>query len=492
MPVETSMYGQFQLPETPNLLSMAGQMGQVNNQMMQNQLLQNELEAQEALGGVVKAATDENGRVSYPKLLTGMSAHPKLAAQLPTYYKKMKEAELVDSQVMEQALKTTEKRSAVLGKVGQMILETPGVDRAKVVSIVAATIGRPDSGFTPGEGLNILLMAGENPEQITQQAQSLVAGALETKDFIDMNRNAIRVIDSGSTNDAIRTDPYSGAMSKVASFDKTMDPNKANEPVMYFDQNNNQRSARTGDPVFGPQIGAAQLRAQPVQEQPPVVRPVPMPTQPPPVVSPQPTVIPTNVGPALKPPVSMEMDKEITMDFEKELNKRGQTIAANKSTIDRAAELIPFASVGPGADLRRAVGEYAVASGVDDKLVNNMLGGDIAAMQELGKILLQQSVTNMVSTYGSYQQFSTQEFEAFKNNNPNLNTSEAALKYMVNKSQALIELQELEQEAYADWKKENANKPVPGAGFVPEFSKFAVKYMKQRAEESNYLPKKKE
>lgn len=444
--IDASIYGQLQAPQS-NIAQMIGQGQQIQAQGMQNKLTQMNIDAQEAMGGVLQQSIDpETGQPDFNKFMSAAAAHPKLAWAAPDIYKKLADAQLINSQVVKENLANIQNRMQIFGRVSQAALDAKPQTRGEAISIIAPLLTQ--AGMSPKETLELVTRLGQTPAEFNKQLQNIAASSLTGEQHVKANLDAIQKHDLGNTVRLTRTDPFTGQVTAVGDMTKGMTPDKANEPVQGYDASGAPTVARTGSDVFGPQIGA-QGAQQAMPQQAPGQTPAPGSS---PVTS-------------LKPPMNMEVQQDMAKKYEESLMTRRGEYPTQKLYLTEALKTLPTAGIGPGSSTMKAVAEYAKSMGVPPEVANKIAGGDLGSLQYLDKLLTVNAVGSMKQAYNSYQQYSTQQFQIFLASQPNLNTDQATAEHMLRMQLGLVRLQEIESKAYARYKQENS-----GAGKIPGYS----------------------
>lgn len=260
MPVDTSMYANA-VPPPPNPLATMGQVQGLIGSMNQNKLFQQEFAGRQAMGDVIKAATNPvTGETDWDKAMGLLSQDPRGARMLPEFAAQQMARQKTMLEMQQAAQNLAQQRfQAANAALGALLNKTDskGAPAYTAGDAYAAIADLFRTGLMDGPNAMQWLEAVPRDQtkltEFLQQAQVRALAPAERKPVTAM-------VDTGGQVNVVQTGPLPGQVASAGTIDKSMTPGEAAEPVEIFDAIT-QQMRKVPKSVFAQRAGAGGGRA---------------------------------------------------------------------------------------------------------------------------------------------------------------------------------------------------------------------------------------
>lgn len=242
-------------------LKTAGQIGSVQQIILNNKLLGQEVQSKIALGQAVTAATDPaTGRVDWDKALTGLAKDDRGSFKVPELAASIQERKLKDLQLSQEQVKAS---LAKLGPVASLSLsliggakETP-LTRENIVSAIKSNL--IDTGVLGDDDAPMITsfvgQLGDDPVKNQLVLQRLYAQTNGTVEGLNALYGPPVVTDTGGSKVITRTSPATGETAFGTVIPNTLTPQNLAQLVDVYDEATGQTKRVTLGSLLGKPVG---------------------------------------------------------------------------------------------------------------------------------------------------------------------------------------------------------------------------------------------
>lgn len=248
MPVDTSIYANA-VPPPPNPLATMGQVTQLIGGMNQNKLFAQEFAGRQAMGDVIKAATDPaTGVTDWNKAMGLLSQDPRGARMLPEFAAQQLARQKTEIEMQQAAQTLAQQRFQAANAALGALLNKKGAGPGDALSTIRdLAVG----GILPvQEALKWFDAVPRDEAQFTEFLKQAQVRAMTPAE----RKPTTQAIDTGGAVQVMQVGP-TGAITNAGALPKTMDPAAAAEPVEIYDATTHQMR-KVPKSVFARQTGA--------------------------------------------------------------------------------------------------------------------------------------------------------------------------------------------------------------------------------------------
>lgn len=311
---------------------------------------------------------------------------------------------------------------------------TPGITNKQMASTLSTLIG--ENGLIDAKDAAEILTktAGMTDAQRFQFAKNFANSARGVDKTMGDIYGAIAAHNTGGGTAFVQNRPLIGATRQVGGLETTPTPAEMNATVPGVNAQSQPtiRPRVQAAPMFGgsgaPIVGSGQGAA----------------------VAGGPASNVTGLSPQ-DTKIQEERGKGV-VEYENELRNTNTAAQEQMRSLTEIRELMKKFKTGGGAEVRMQLAQAASAAGAGDKLINQIAGGDLGALQAAQKLFVKNATDNMKQNMGSAQRFTNLDFSTFLKNSGTLLTQPYGLEKVFNFMTQGAALLRHQQDAYEDWK----------------------------------------
>ena len=406
-----------QISQGPGLLQTSRDALTLRHQMLQVEQEQQALRAREAMGPILQNAIDpETGDLNYNKAFVGMAANPATAFMAPDFLDK---AVARQGTQAETALKELEKnmkqQNAIYDGVTGLLRKGQTLTQKDMLGVAKELVGA--GVIDKDHYVNFARQLPQDGAPLLDFAKQIALRAQGAAKSLETVYQKIGQTDTGGAEVFTQPQPLEGTVRQVGVLPKTLAPAQAEELV----EGKDPSGAMTGVPGATFKAPRSQLFPSGSAEAP---------------ASQQggrglaPPGAPARGVITGMPPQTVKAWEKMGEGYDKILSL-AQTNQGVIYALDTAEDLLKRYSPSAGAETRAKIADGLAAIGVDQKVVDAVNNGSMAAGQVFKSVMLDLATNRMKKALEGGGRFTNIEFQTFNETKPNPNMSTQAVRELI-------------------------------------------------------------
>jgi hypothetical protein len=459
-----------------NALDIYGKVTDIGHTMLQNKLAQQQINTNNAVSDATKAATDpQTGQVDENRLMTILKSDPRAQANLPEITNSLQQYQKGQLQIADAHL------TYMSNRIAGLLATPPGQLGPK--QVLEEMVRLHSEGFlSDNEFAQEASNMPQDENGIRQFLTQHMNRNLETKQKLDAILGVPTSTDTGPSVVTANVSPEhppmvssvltKGVSPEVATAPQQIGVTPSLAPVM---GTRGQYSEAAGAPLPTPTLTTA---ANPVtglgiSAQTPSATGTPAAPGGPAIAGGGPAPAATNLagpatgtaptrapgivmGPGAARAAYLPAAGTEAADYKKDLDTRTQAGSELVMRMQESLQALSQYSPGAAAPIRQHVAQIAQMWGAPQKIVDEIAGGNLGAMQEFNKFAVQQATEALKQTLGA-NRIALMEFNTFQKANPNLESDPRAIQKMYAFTNKLYQRDKAEQDYFQQYATNPAN-----------------------------------